>query len=228
MPRQARIVFSGIPHHITQRGNRREDVFFSDKDRKQYLSWLKEYCKEHKVEILAYCLMTNHIHLIAVPTKEDGLERVLKPLHMRYAQKINREKGWKGHVWQGRYYSSPLDDEYLLYATRYAERNPIRAKIVRKAENYRWSSAQGHCGISEDDILTTKKKWRDKYEGIENWSAWLSVEEEKDNIEIIRRNTEKGLPIGTEKFVRKLERISDRILRYRPVGRPRKSVTNQI
>jgi len=103
--------------------------------------------------------MTNHIHLIAIPTKEDGLERVLKPLHMRYAQKINREKGWKGHLWQVRYYSSPLDDRYLLYATRYVERNPIRVKLVRKAENYKWCSAGGHCGLIENDLLTQKKKW---------------------------------------------------------------------
>jgi len=98
MPRQARIVFPNIPHYITQRGNRREDVFFTDNDRKQYLNWLKEYSKEHIVEILAYCLMTNHIHIIAVPTRGDGLERVLKPLHMRHTQRINREKGWMGHL----------------------------------------------------------------------------------------------------------------------------------
>ena len=133
MPRQARVVFPNIPHHIIQRGNRREDVFFSDSDRKQYLEWLKEYCKEQKVEILAYCLMTNHIHLIAVPTTQDGLQKVLKPLHMRYAQKINRERGWKGHFWQGRYFSSPLDGEYLLFTTRYIERNPIR--VSRKTKN---------------------------------------------------------------------------------------------
>ncbi len=223
MPRQARVVFSGIPHHITQRGNRREDIFFNDNDRKQYLSWLKEYSNEHNVEILAYCLMTNHVHIIAVPDKEDGLEKVLKPLHMRYAQKINRRKGWKGHLWQGRYYSSPLDDEYLMYATRYVERNPVRVKLVKIAENYNWSSAKAHCGITEDNITTKNKKWIDKYDGIEDWSEWLSIEEEENNINIIRRNTEKGLPTGNERFIRKLESISDRLLRFRPIGRPRKA-----
>jgi len=222
MPRQARIVFPNIPHHITQRGNRREDVFFTDNDRKQYLDWLKEYSKEHKVEILAYCLMTNHIHIIAVPTRGDGLERVLKPLHMRHTQRINRVKGRMGHLWQGRYFSSPLDDGYLLTATRYVERNPVRAKIVRKTENYKWSSARAHCGIGEDDILTEKKKWMDKYERIDNWSEWLRVEEEEDRIELIRRNTNKGIPIGSERFIRRLEKISQRVLHYRPVGRPKK------
>lgn len=222
MPRQARVVFPNIPHHIIQRGNRREDVFFSDSDRKQYLEWLKEYCKEHKVEILAYCLMTNHIHLIAVPSTEDGLQRVLKPLHMRYAQKINRERGWKGHFWQGRYFSSPLDGEYLLFATKYIERNPIRVKKVRKAENYKWSSARGHCGTAQDDILTKKIKWLNKYEGIDNWRQWLSIKEEKEKTDLIRRNTEKGIPTGSGRFIRRLEKLADRVLEYRPIGRPRK------
>jgi putative transposase len=87
MPRLARTVFAGLPHHVTQRGNRREDVFFTDDDRRAYLAWLKAYCDEHAVAILAYCLMTNHVHLIAVPDSEDGLQRALKPLHMRYAQR---------------------------------------------------------------------------------------------------------------------------------------------
>ena len=222
MPRQARVVFPNIPHHIIQRGNRREDVFFSDNDRKQYLEWLKEYCKEQKVEILAYCLMTNHIHLLAVPSTEDGLQRVLKPLHMRYAQNINRERGWKGHFWQGRYFSSPLDGEYLLFATRYIERNPIRVKKVRKAENYKWSSARGHCGIIQDDILTKKMKWLNKYKGIDNWRQWLSIKEEKEKTDLIRRNTEKGIPTGSGRFIRRLEKLADRVLEYRPIGRPRK------
>jgi len=136
MPRKARTVFSNIPHHITQRGNRREDVFFTDEDRETYLKWLKEYCEKHRVEILAYCLMTNHIHLVAVPTTESGFQDAFKPLHMRYAQRINRQRGWKGHLWQGRYFSSPLDEQYMWAAIRYVERNPVRARMVRTAENY--------------------------------------------------------------------------------------------
>lgn len=146
MPRLARTVFAGIPHHITQRGNRRENVFFTDDDRHLYLKWLTEYCERHQVEVLAYCLMTNHVHLVLVPSTETGLQQVLKPLHMRYAQHVNRCRGWKGHVWQGRYFSSPLDESYTWAAIRYVERNPIRARMVRKAERYRWSSAAGHCG----------------------------------------------------------------------------------
>ncbi len=154
MPRLARTVCAQVPHHITQRGNRREDIFFTDEDRQAYLDWLKEYAEKYEVAILAYCLMTNHIHLIAVPATETGLQQVLKPLHMRYAQRFNRTRGWKGHVWQGRFFSSALDDDYLWAALRYVERNPVRAKMVRKAENYHWSSAGGHCGLRPDSLLT--------------------------------------------------------------------------
>jgi putative transposase len=222
MPRQARTVFAGEPHHITQRGNRREDIFYTDEDRITYLSWLKEYCQKHKVEILAYCLMTNHIHLIALPKTEDGLQSVLKPLHMRYAQRFNRQRGWQGHVWQGRYFSSVLDEHYLWNAIRYVERNPVRAKMVRRAENYTWSSAAAHCGVQEDTVLTTKVYWRKQFEAIGDWSAWLAEGDLEIEMATIRRNVEKGLPCGSDRFIRKLEKRVGRILQYRPLGRPKK------
>ena len=222
MPRLARTVCAQVPHHITQRGNRREDVFFTDEDRQVYLAWLKEYADKYKVDILAYCLMTNHVHLIAVPSTEQGLQLVLKPLHMRYAQRINREHGWKGHLWQGRYFSSALDDGYLWAALRYVERNPVRAGMIRKAENYRWSSASGHCGLRQDTILTTKPYWHRQFKSIGDWSAWLAEGDDTEKLEVLRRNVEKGLPCGSEKFIRKLEKVTGRSLQFRPRGRPRR------
>lgn len=221
MPRLARAVFAGIPHHITQRGNRREDIFFTDEDREKYLGWLKDYCQKHDVEILAYCLMTNHIHLVAVPRGPDSLERVLKPLHMRYAQRINRERGWRGHLWQGRFFSSPLDETYLWAAVRYIERNPVRAKMVRKAERYPWSSAAAHCRLRNEAVLTGKSQWMRQFEQIKDWSGWLAEGDEPDKMELIRRNVEKGLPCGSRRFISRLEALADRMLRYRPIGRPR-------
>ena len=222
MPRLARTVCARVPHHITQRGNRREKVFFTDDDRHAYLGWLKEYAEKHEVDILAYCLMPNHIHLVAVPATEDNLQQALKPLHMRYAQRINRARGWKGHVWQGRFFSSPLDEAYLWAAMRYVERNPVRAKMIRKAENYRWSSAAAHCRVREDEVLTKKPSWRKQFEAIGDWSAWLAEGDAPEQLEIMRRHTEKGLPCGSEKFIRKLETLAGRALHYRPQGRPRK------
>jgi len=113
MPRLARTVFSGVAHLITQRGNRREEVFFSDADRHAYLAWMREYCVKQGVEIPAYCLMTNHVHVVAVPPEQTAFEQVFRPLHTKYAQRINRAKRWKGHLWQGRFFSSALDDTYL-------------------------------------------------------------------------------------------------------------------
>jgi len=107
------------PHHITQHGNRRDPVFFSDEDRHAYLNWLSEYAGKNAVEVLVKCLMTNHIHVVAVPRTEDSLQRAPKPLHMRYAQRINRSRGWKGHLWQGRFFSSALDEACLWAAVRY-------------------------------------------------------------------------------------------------------------
>ena len=174
MPRIARTVFAKVPHHITQRGNRREDIFLTDDDREVYLAWLEEYCQQHAVDILAYCLLTNHIHLVAVPATEGDLQRVLKPLHMRYAQRFNRHRGLKGHVWQGRYFSAPLDDPYLWATLRYVERNPVRAGLVRKAERYPWSSAAAHCQLRTDPVLTGKVRWSSQFHAIGDWLKWLS------------------------------------------------------
>lgn len=221
MPRLPRTVFAGLPHHVTQRGNRREPIFFSDDDRQTYLSWLKEYADKHQVEVLAYCLMTNHIHLIAVPENDDGLMRVLKPLHMRYAQRINRERGWKGHLWQGRFFSSPLDDAYLWAALRYVECNPVRAGMVQRAEDFPWSSAAAHCGNRSDGLLGAESAWGKQFAAIDDWSAWLAATGETEEVKILRQNADKGLPCGSTDFVQRLGMKVGRMLEYRPQGRPR-------
>jgi len=222
MPRLSRIVFPNIPHHITQRGNRRADVFFTDADRMTYLEFLQEYSEKHKIEILAYCLMTNHIHLIAVPSTEDGLQRALKPLHMRYAQRINRQNGWNGHFWQGRFFSSPLDDAYLWASLRYVERNPVRANIVDKAEDYRWSSADAHCCKRIDPVLTKDPVWKERLRSIDDWSSWLSIKDSPDRLDVLRSYIMKGLPCGSKDFILSLEKITGRKLTFRKQGRPEK------
>lgn len=227
MPRLARTVFAGVPHHITQRANRREDVFFTDEDRNQYLEWLIEYSNRHQVEVLAYCLMTNHIHLVLEPFAEDGLQQVLKPLHMRYAQHINRIRGWKGHVWQGRYFSSPLDERYTFAAIRYVERNPVRAGMVRKAEQYPWSSAAAHCDLKTDAVVTRKAHWQKQFKEIGDWSTWLATSDDNEELVQLRRNVDKGIPCGAESFIRKLEQLAGRSLTFRPQGRPRKTINDE-
>ena len=220
MPRLPRTVFAGLPHHVTQRGNRREPIFFSDEDRLVYLAWLKEYADKHQVEVLAYCLMSNHVHLIAVPATDDGLQRVLRPLHMRYAQRVNVRQGWSGHLWQGRFFSSPLDDAYLWTAMRYVECNPVRAGMVQRAEDYRWSSATAHCTKEPDILLNPESNWGKRFAAIGSWSAWLEMVDEVEKFDLLRKNANKGLPCGAADFVQALGIQAGRPLEGRPQGRP--------
>ncbi len=141
MLRLARTVFAKVPHHITQRGNRREDIFLTDDDREIFLAWLEHYCQQHGADILAYCLMPNYLHLVAVPVTEVDLERVFKPFICTMRNDSIDNGTWRFMVWQGRYFSGPLGDPYLWATIRYVDRNPVRARLVRKAERYPWSSA---------------------------------------------------------------------------------------
>jgi putative transposase len=215
-------VFAGIPHHITQRGNRRENVFFTDADRLSYLGWLAHYCARYGVHVLAYCLMTNHVHLVAVPGAADALEKVFRPLHTRYAQRMNRAQGWSGHLWQGRFFSSPLDERYLWAAIRYVERNPVRAAIVRRAESYCWSSARAHCMSSVDSVLTTDAFWTNRLGTIGDWSQWLAEPDDREQMDLMRQRVERSLPCGADVFIRELELRGGQMLQARPCGRPKR------
>ncbi|KKL68886.1 hypothetical protein LCGC14_2120480, partial [marine sediment metagenome] len=154
MPRIARVVIPDVPLHVTQRGNRQEDVFFCDEDRLRFLELLGRYSVRHGLAINAYCLMTNHVHLVVTPRSEDSLSATLRPLNTCYTQHVNHSQGYVGHLWQGRPYSCLLDERHFWAAVRYVERNPVRARIVRKAQNYRWASAAAHCGLREDPLLS--------------------------------------------------------------------------
>ncbi len=220
MPRMARVVVAGIPHHITQRGNRREDVFFCDDDRQRYLQLLLEYSAKHELETLAYCLMTNHVHLVCVPEREESLSLVLKPLDMRYAQHVNWTHKISGRLWQGRFYSCVLDEDHLWAAIRYVERNPVRARIVRKAENYVWSSAATHCGLRSDPVLSPLPKGC-PVEPL-GWSAWLAEGDDEKMLTTLRLHTRTGRPAGGKRFMTELELRIGRKLRAYPVGRPKK------
>jgi putative transposase len=226
MPRLARRVFAGLPHHIVQRGNRREDVFYCDADRSAYLDWLRQYCEDAHVEVLAYCLMTNHVHVVAVPASDDGLERAFRPLHTRHAMRLNRRRGSKGHVWQGRFFSSTLDEAYLWAALRYVERNPVRAGMVDKAERYPWSSAPAHCSLRQDPVLTRNAAWIDTLRSIADWPAWLADFDRPVHLEALRAHVRRSLPCGSGDFVRALELRAGVPLAPKPRGRPRKDIVD--
>jgi putative transposase len=213
---------------VVQRGNRREDVFFCDADRSAYLDWLRQYCDEARVEVLAYCLMTNHVHVVVVPASDDGLETVFRPLHTRYAMRLNRRRGAKGHVWQGRFFSSSLDEAYLWAAIRYVERNPVRAGIVERADRYRWSSAPAHCGFAEDPVLTRDAGWLEVLRSVDEWAAWLADHDRPLELDVLRTHAKRCLPCGSESFVRGLERRVGLPLTPRARGRPKKEAEEDV
>ncbi|HOO89908.1 MAG TPA: transposase [Syntrophales bacterium] len=219
MPRVARIIAKNYPYHVTQRGNYRQTVFETAGDYRQYLAWLKEYSEKYSLDIWSYCLMNNHVHFVCVPRNDDSLARTLNTLHMRYSQYYNRRKGITGHLWQGRYYSSILDEVHLYAAIRYVENNPVRAGIVQEPEGYMWSSARGHCGIVSDSILSDTCHLCDE---ITDWSRYLRDDESVEIIDRLRVNVMSGRPCGDEDFRKSVETIIGKSLNVRPRGRPRK------
>lgn len=223
MPRVARFVCPGVPHHVTQRGNRRAQVFFSSADHQTYLAWLRSDSRRFGLEVIAYCLMSNHVHLVVVPEAPNSMERAFRHLHMRYAQRINRMMDWRGHVWQGRYFSAALDEAYFWSAIRYVERNPVRAGMVARAEDFPWSSARAHCGYAEDPLLSARPQWTRQITGVGNWSEWLAAGDVATEMEMIRRRTTRGMPCGSDQFVKTLEERSGRPLDCRRTGRPRRA-----
>jgi len=156
MPRRARVVFEGVVHHITQRGNYRQNVFEDDSDKRKYVEFIREYSEKYGMKIYAYCLMSNHVHFIAAPVKEDSLAMTFKYSNMRYSSYFNKKNRRSGHLWQGRFYSCPLQFEHALEALRYVERNPVRARMVELPWEYEWSSAREHVGFNGEIDTSTK------------------------------------------------------------------------
>jgi putative transposase len=223
MPRIARVVVPGIPHHVTQRGNRRQNIFFSDADRHEYLRLVLAYSIQAGLLIIAYCLMTNHVHLIAIPALKNTLEKVFKPVHTQFAQHFNNFIGCTGRVFQSRFFSCPLDDDNPLWnAIRYVERNPVRAGMVLHAEDYPWSSARAHCGLNDDPMLSSLPTPNPP--ATNNWSDWLKDPDDETVIRNLRLCTRTGRPFGSDGFVTQLENQLGRKLRPRPGGRPAKKL----
>ena len=220
MPRVRRIVIPGVPHHITQRGNNKQDVFFVDDDRHVYLALLKKQADRFGLKILGYCLMTNHVHLLATPGRDDSLAKAIGRTHYLYSQYINTRHGRSGHLWQNRFFSCALDDEHLWTALAYIERNPVRTKAVRFAWEYTWSSAGPHTGSLENDTLLDLEMWRSFWDD-SAWKDFLGTSGD-DEIGRIRLCTNRGRPLGSDSFMSKIEKAAGYRLRPLPIGRPKK------
>jgi putative transposase len=196
------------------------DVFFSDDDYCSYIDLLKKACERFGVDIWAYCLMTNHAHFIAVPEKADSLARCFSDAHVRYTRMINKRKEWKGHLWQARFGSNVLDENYLRAAVRYVERNPVRAGMIKNAWDYPWSSAALHVGIVKHDELVSADALLRQIIG--NWKKYLRQAEEELFIGKIRKEGMVSRPIGEASFIRKLEKRFQCRLQRQKLGRPPK------
>jgi putative transposase len=208
-------VVPGIPHHVTQRGNRRQETFFTEEDYIAYLSLLGEWCRRCAAEVWAYCLMANHVHLIVVPDSEDGLRRALGETHRRYTRRINFREGWRGYLWQGRFASFAMDERYLLRAARYMELNPVRAKLCRVPWRWRWSSAAAHVAGLDDGLVHVGPL----LERVKDWREFLTEALEADDAELLRRHTRTGRPLGETVFLDRIEQTLHRVVRPAKRGR---------
>jgi len=217
MARLARVVAPGVPHHVTQRGNRCQPTFFADEDYAAYLDLVAEGCRAAGTEVWAYCLMPNHVHLVMVPRDADGLRAALGDAHRRYARQVNATHAWSGYLWQGRFKSFPMDEDHVLAAARYIELNPVRAKLVRRARDWRWSSARAHLA-GQDDALVRVRPLLDL---APDWADLLASGLKDEEREAIRRGERTGRPLGGKTFIARLERRLGRTLaRQKPGPRP--------
>jgi len=215
MARLARVVLPGHPHHITQRGNRRQDVFFCEDDYESYLVLLREWCSVENVEIWAYCLMTNHVHLIVKPGKDSNLSKAIGETHRRYTRMINFRENWRGYLWQGRFASFPMDESWLLKAAAYVELNPVKAGMVGRAWDYKWSSVHAHlAGKDAGSIIETGPL----LDLAGDWRRYLQ-EAQSYETEEFSKHERTGRPLGNDGFIEMAEKLLKRDLKKKRPGR---------
>ena len=227
MPRQARVVAVGVPHHITRRGNNRQDVFLCDEDRRRFQNLLRDQLEPCAVDVLGWCWMTNHVHLVAIPRRPDSLARLMMRVQSRYAQQHNRRYKRCGHLWHSRFFSCALGREQLLTTLLYVDRNPVRAGLVGEATAFGWSSARSHVGGSDAEGLLA---WPalEAWGGCTKWEQRLRRAVDADEGRRLREATLSGGPYGSAAFVGELERRFGRSLEVRGRGRPKKKAAGAV
>jgi REP-associated tyrosine transposase len=210
MSRNPRVVLTEVPHHITQRGIRKTDVFCEPADYCRYTDLMVENCERFGVLIRSHVWMPNHIHWVAVPLKPDSFAKALRRAHSIYARWFNKKYGLSGYLWQDRFFSCPLDEDHFWAAMRYVERNPVRARLVARAEDYPWSSAAYHSFGRPNALIDSTWSPQD---AIPDWSNWIAIPNDSAHEQAIRSNTRTGFPCGAEGFVMQVEKQLGRILR---------------
>ena len=206
MPRMARVVVPDYPHHITQRGNRRQRTFFCTEDYRAYMRFVAKAKSRWGVDIWAYCLMPNHVHLVAVPRQRDSLARLFRDAHLKYTLRINKREHWRGHLWQERFHSFPMDEQHLLAAVRYVELNPVRAGLCESPCDWDWSSVHAHFR-KKDDLLVDVAPMLQR---VDDWPKFLAQPDSSERVESLRKHSRSGKPAGTDDFIGRLERLTGR------------------
>jgi len=224
MARLARIVVPTVPHHVAQRGNRRQQVFFGEEDYRRYLALLGEHTRAAGVDVWAWCLMPTHVHLMLVPARPGALRSALAEVHRRYSRAVNLREGWRGYLWQGRFSSCPMDEPHTLAAARYIELNPVRARLAGRPEEWPWSSARAHLGGGADGLTDTAALAA----LVADWRRFLAEGLDDPAVEAIRRGERTGRPLGDAAFIRRLETQTGRELARRRPGPKPKSVESGI
>jgi putative transposase len=220
MARMPRLVVPGYPHHVTQRGNRRQQTFFCENDFRHYITLVFKSARQAQTEIWAYCLMPNHVHLVMVPSSEDGLRATLGEAHRHYTRHVNFRQNWRGHLWQERFHSFLMDEDYLLATVRYVERNPVAAKLCQHPGEWPWSSARAHLQGADDSLVIVKPM----LDQVPDWEAYLASHTHNDKTELIRQHNRTGRPLGSARFIRTLElRTSKTFAPKRPGPKPSSS-----
>jgi putative transposase len=208
---------------VTQRGNRRQRTFFGKSDYRAYIDLMAEWCHRYGIAVWAYCLMPNHAHLVVVPCDEDGLRLGIGEAHRRYTHRINFRKGWRGHLWQGRFGSCVMDEPHLLAAVRYVEMNPVRAHLVERPEDWPWSSTAAHLVGTDDALVQAGPMLERVCTRVADWRAYLDLETPGETIERLRLHERTGRPLGGPAFLDALEALLGGSLRPGKPGRPRTS-----
>ena len=223
MARLPRLVIPGYPHHVTQRGNRREQTFFEDADYELYSSLLSEAARKADAEVWCYCLMPNHVHIIIVPSDKDGLRRTFADAHRRYTGYVNARMRVTGHLWQGRFGSVVMDEEHLAHAVRYVSMNPVRAGLVERVEDWQWSSVRSHLS-EQDDELVTVAPILDRYGDFATFLAQETTS--SDAFKRLRQSETTGRPLGSDTWIEKISALTGRALKAKKRGPKRKTEDN--
>lgn len=194
MPRPKRLIIPFVPHHISQRGNNQRIVFRCDDDRIRYLNLLLKYSKRENLRILAYCLMTNHIHFVAIPENEKDIPNMIRVLQSQYSSLTNQILGNTGHIWQQHYYSCPLTERHLIATLRYIEQNPVRAGITASPLDFKWSSAGAHITGLDDSRILDLGWWLDRFDSC-SWNDLLHQNLDDEKLNQIRVQMKTGRPV---------------------------------